>query len=371
MNTIDNNYTYAFPAIRGLQAKKEYYVTMFPLKLVTKIFFNDLQELPPEYRAQRVINRSRLPEIARYIIDNPEDYVFSSLTASIDGDLKFIPFSQESQFSDLGNLIISMDSKFLINDGQHRRAAIEEAIQHRPELGNETISIVFFRDEGLRRSQQMFSDLNKHAVNTTKSIGILFDHRDPIRNLTLELIESIDLLRDFTDKEGNSIPKFSPKIFLLSNIYEANKLILSDFNKNEIESTEKEFIFKYWSLICNNIKEWQQVKNKQLNASALRDNYIHSYGITLESLGAIGNFLLKNGKHLLTEDFINKLNNINWSRQNLEDWKDRAIGPNGRITKNKQCVVLTANIIKKRLGLALTQEENIIESRFEQNKRRK
>ncbi|HEX9058906.1 MAG TPA: DNA sulfur modification protein DndB, partial [Clostridia bacterium] len=218
---------------------------------------------------------------------------------------------------------------------------------------------------------QMFSDLNKHAVNTTKSIGILFDHRDPIRNLTLELIESIDLLRDFTDKEGNSIPKFSPKIFLLSNIYEANKLILSDFNKNEIEGSEKEFIFKYWLLICKSMKEWQQVKNKQLTASALRDNYIHSYGITLESLGVIGNFILKNGKDLLTENLINKLNSINWSRQNLDDWKDRAIGPNGRITKNRQCVILTANVIKKKLGIELTQEENIIESRFEQNKRRK
>ncbi len=370
MSNLNSNYCYTFPAIRGVQAKKEYYVTMFPLKLVTKLFFNDLQELPPEYRAQRVINKTRVPEITKYIIDNPSDYVFSSLTASIDGPYEFHPFNDDIQFNDLGKLVISMDCKFLINDGQHRRSAIEEAIQQRPELGSETISIVFFRDEGLKRSQQMFSDLNKHAVNTTKSIGILFDHRDPIRNLTLGLIDKIELLRDFTDKESNSISKFSPKIFLLSNIYEANKLILSDFNKSEIEKDDQEFIIKYWALLCSNIKEWQYVKNKQLSAYELRNNYIHSHGIVLEAFGAIGNLLI-NQKQLLTQNLINRLNEINWSRQNLNDWKDRAIGPNGRITKNRYCVILTANIIKKQLGLELTAEELGIEAKFEQNKRRK
>jgi DNA sulfur modification protein DndB len=60
-----------------------------------------------------------------------------------------------------------MSSRFLINDGQHRRAAIEEALKVRPEFGDETISVVFFIDAGLENSQQMFADLNKHAVRPT------------------------------------------------------------------------------------------------------------------------------------------------------------------------------------------------------------
>ena len=61
-----------------------------------------------------------------------------------------------------------MDSIFLINDGQHRKAAIEAAMQEDDSLGKETISIVFFGDNGLERSQQMFTDLNKYAVKTSK-----------------------------------------------------------------------------------------------------------------------------------------------------------------------------------------------------------
>ncbi len=44
-------------------------------------------------------------------------------------------------------------------------AAIEEALKVRPELGDETLSVVFLHDAGLKRSQQMFADLNRHAIS--------------------------------------------------------------------------------------------------------------------------------------------------------------------------------------------------------------
>lgn len=45
--------------------------------------------------------------------------------------------------ADIGVLHVDMDSVFLINDGQHRKAAIEAAMQEDESLGKETISIVF------------------------------------------------------------------------------------------------------------------------------------------------------------------------------------------------------------------------------------
>jgi DNA sulfur modification protein DndB len=166
-----DSFSYVFSALKGMQAGREYYVGMCPLKLIPKIFLFDEDELPAELRAQRGINRSRVPEIARYLIENPNEYVFSSITASMDCEARFEPIGNKDSL--LGRLTIPMTARFIINDGQHRRAAIEAAIKERPELGDETISVVFFQDGGLRRSQQMFADLNKHAVRPTKSIGIL------------------------------------------------------------------------------------------------------------------------------------------------------------------------------------------------------
>ncbi len=64
-------YNYVFPALRGIQAGREFFVAMCPMKLVPKIFSFDGGDVPPELRAQRVLNKARIPEIARYLVSNP------------------------------------------------------------------------------------------------------------------------------------------------------------------------------------------------------------------------------------------------------------------------------------------------------------
>ena len=176
----------SFPAIRGIQAGREYFVAMCPLRLVPRMFMFDEEELTAELRAQRTLNKSRVPEIARYLIDNPDSYVFSALTATVDADFEFEPASHVAP--DVGTLRIPMEAQFIINDGQHRRAAIEQALRQTPDLGRETIAVVFFSDIGLRRSQQMFSDLNRYAIRPSTSISILYDHRDGGAELARRLV---------------------------------------------------------------------------------------------------------------------------------------------------------------------------------------
>src|SRR5262249_817891 len=164
---------YVFPAIRGIQAGREYYVSMAPLRLIPRIFLFDEDELKPELRAQRILNKARVPDIARYILGRPKTYTFSALTASIDGKVRFEPMGVEGTERSIGQLRIPMNARFVINDGQHRRAAIEAALRENPDLGDETIAVVFFLDVGLKRCQQMFADLNRYAIRPTTSLSIL------------------------------------------------------------------------------------------------------------------------------------------------------------------------------------------------------
>ena len=179
------NYCYKFPVVRGIQAGREYYIAMIPLKMIRRLFPDDNEYILPEYRAQRRVNEARIPVIAKYILENENSYVFSALAASIDGDFNFISNGDTG----LGMLEISLDAKFLLNDGQHRKAAIEQALLEKPELGEETISIVFYKDLGLKRSQQIFTDLNKHAVKTSNSIAELYDSRDELAVITRKVVE--------------------------------------------------------------------------------------------------------------------------------------------------------------------------------------
>ncbi|MBO3284820.1 DNA sulfur modification protein DndB [Paenibacillus sp. FSL M8-0228] len=357
------NFSYSFPALRGIQAGREFYTVMCPLRLIPRIFLFDEEEIPAVHRAQRLMNKSRIPDITNYILENPKDYIFSSLTASVDGELVFQEHS--SELKDIGYLSISLDSKFLINDGQHRRAAIEEALKIAPELGDETISVVFFHDLGLVRSQQMFSDLNRHAVNTTSSIGILYDHRDQMSLITKGVISEIPLLDRYTDREKVNLSKNSPKLFALNHIFNTNCRLLGKRKGETISEQEKEFVNEFWILLIATINEWQQVLRKKTSPRDLRANSIVAHGVFLEAIGIIGHYL-----YFYHPDewqkYIEKLKHIDWHRDNKEDWQGRAYSHTGRINKNNQTVQLTANLIKNKIGLPLTEQEQKIEDKFKE-----
>src|SRR5204862_6157632 len=115
----------------------------------------------------------------------------SALTASVDGVVQFEPLGPEEAERSLGRLRIPMSAKFVINDGQHRRAGIEAALRENPDLGDETIAVVFFLDRGLKRCQQMFADLNRYAVRPTRSLSVLYDHRDRHADLAKKLLQKV------------------------------------------------------------------------------------------------------------------------------------------------------------------------------------
>lgn len=362
---MDTSFCYNFPALRGIQAGKEYFIAMCPMKLIPRIFLFDEEEIPPEYRAQRILNKSRVPEITNYMLENAKEYVFSSLTASVDGELMFYPYSDNSQFKDIGKLTISLDSKFLINDGQHRRAAIEEALKISPELGEESISVVFYHDLGLKKSQQMFADLNRHAVNTTSSIGILYDHRDQLAMITKDLVNDIPLLDRYTDRERVSLSKNSPKLFSLNNIFNTNCKLLGKKKGELISDQEKTFISEFWKYLTNSIGEWNLVFKKELIPRDLRVNFVVGHGVFLEAIGLVGHYLYEN-QPTDWNDYISNLTFIDWSRNNSKDWLGRAYGQTGRINKTNETIQLTANLIKKKLNLPLLENEIIMEEKMKE-----
>ncbi len=355
-------YNYQFIALRGVQASREYYVAMCPLKLIPKIFLFDEEEIPAELRAQRVLNRNRIPDISKYIINNSDEYVFSSITASIDGDVSFEPLENHNYGRNAGILTVSMTSRFLINDGQHRRAAIEEALRARPELGDETISVVFFLDVGLERSQQIFADLNKHAVRPTRSIGILYDRRDPFARLSVKLLSVVPIFKGLTETEKTTISNRSTKLFTLSAVYQATQSLLNKKKGDEVHDGDFDLACQYWSELGRSIPEWRLIIGNQISASELRTEYVHSHGVTLHALGLVGRSLID----LFPDHWqqkIQEFEQIDWLRTNSL-WEGRAM-VRGRMSKAGDSVILTSNAIKQLLEIELDAHETTIEENFQ------
>ena len=366
---IDAGFANDLPALRGVQAGREYFVTMCPLKIVTNLLKVNEDDISPELRAQRVINKSRVPALSQYIVENRDSYLFSSLTASVDGDAEFTPISKSANGQKMGVLRVSMESKWLINDGQHRRAAIDLALKDDPSLGNESISIVIFIDRGLKRSQQMFADLNRFAVRPTKSLGILYDHRDPVSKLCQDLTKEVRVFRGKVEKAKSTISNRSQKLFTLSGIYQATRRLIGIEEGAEVPSEGKELVVRFWNAVGKNMPDWINAVKKEVSPKELRTDYVHAHGIALQALAIAGAALIAAHPNDW-EKRLAKIKTIDWARENSELWEGRAmIG--GQINKSLNCQLLTANVIKKHLKLPLNSREQEAEDKYAKGKGKK
>lgn len=357
----ETGYCHTFPAVRGVQAGRPCYVAMCPMRIIPKLFKFDEDEVPPELRAQRTLNRARVPEISSYLIENPSNYTLSSLTASVDAMVSFEPMADTGYGQNIGTLSIPMDAQILINDGQHRRAAIEEAIKENSEIGHDNISVLFFIDEGLARSQQMFADLNKHSVRPSDSISTLYDLRDTISELGRHIQKNVHAFSRLTEMEKSSISNRSTKLFTLSSIKNASKALLQKGRRDVVTKAEKDVAVDFWNEVSANMPDWQMALNKEIVTSDLREQYIHAHAVMLQAMGQIGADVLSKSENARKRT-LKKLKTIDWARAN-HDWEGRAM-VQGRISKARVNVLLTGNYIKKNLGIKLNQIEEEAERAF-------
>ncbi len=346
-----NTFCYSFPAVRGQQAGRPFYIATCPLRTIPKIFIFDEEEVPPELRAQRELNKQRIPAITRYLVDNPQDYIFSALTASVDKGVSFEPTDGNS---DMGMLHVQMDSNILINDGQHRRQAIAEALKEKPELGQDNIAVVFFIDEELKRSQQMFVDLNKNAIKPSSSLNVLYDHRDSCSAIARHLSSKIKPFVGYTEMERSSIAPKSPKLFTLSGIKHATRALVGKGTKDTFDENDDAIATNFWKTLNKYISEWQLVQNKEISPSQMRQEYIHAHGIGLHALGVAGHQLLEDYPDNW-EEKLPVLTKLDWRKANPV-WNNRALH-NGKLSKSSTNIKLTANVIKRELGLVLSEDE--------------
>lgn len=351
-----------FAAIRGVQAGSAYYVVMVPIKSLPLLFKFDDEAVPADLRAQRVLNKSRVPQIADYIITNPDEYILSSLCGSVDGEMAFESAASEGSMRSVGQLRISLDATILINDGQHRRAALVQALRERPTLASESISVVLFADKGLRRAQQMFADLNIHAVRPNSSIKLLYDHRDGLAGLTRELVQKIPLFRDFTCFDSASISNRSVKLFTFSALHQATAALLGKGRNAQVSEADLSLAVRFWEGVILAMPDWQRVGTRAVAAAELRQDYIHAHGVGVQAIAIAGAQLVAE----YPDDWESKLSAlgaIDWSRANHRLWDGRAI-VTGKVNRSKNSIVLVSNVVVRALGLELGEAARKIEDLY-------
>jgi DNA sulfur modification protein DndB len=331
---INDEHAIQLPAIRGIQANREYYVVMCPLRIVASLFHSDADDIPPELRAQRALNRGRIPQLARYVIENPDTYVFSSLAASVDAEMNFVPSTKDGVGRNAGLLGIPTGSRVLINDGQHRLAGIREAIKRNVKIGDESISIVVYADAGLTKSQQMFADLNRYAVRPTRSLNILYDRRDPLAILACDLADSVPVFHGMTRLDKNTISNRERKLFTLNSIYHATERLLMKPGRESISEAERQVSRDFWSEVGKQMPDWLAAAEGKANPYELRKTRVHAHGIALLAIGTAGHTLLSQYPKRWKQHLA-KLAGLDWSKSNPM-WEGRALSRSQQTSSEKR-----------------------------------
>ena len=335
-----------FPATRGIQAGREFYVIMCDFATISNYFkFGSDYGIPPHMRAQRRIQSTRVPRIASYILNNPNSYVFSAITVSVDKRVRFEPTPPNDSESKIGTLKIPSNAKILVNDGQHRCAAIRSACEDEARVGTERIAVVVFEDRGLERSQQMFADLNKHAVKPTRSLGLLYDHRDTFARFIVTLVNDVDIFYGRTEMERTNISNRSTTFVTLNGVADATRYLLRLKTKS-ISAEKQKLAVEYWSRVSANIPEWNLLLQRKIKPYDLRKTYVHAHTNTLNALGLVG--------HVLTQrndwrERLKGLQKIDW-RKSSPIWQNKVV-MDGKMLKNRLGIKRAANMILENLGV--------------------
>lgn len=366
--------TFSFPAVKGIQAGSEYYTAQVPFKYLVKLFRFDDEAVPPEARAQRNLNERHAQDIADYILENRHEFVLPAITASVSAEMAFEGLQVSGAGSRVGVLHIPLDATLLINDGQHRRRGIELALKSLPMLCDETIAVTLFFDHGLKRSQQMFADINANAKKPSSSLSALYDQRDPFNGFCLHLLEQLPDIRRRIEFESGSVGAKSFKLWslvsfkkfvtLLTGVSKGNITDYDEAYRKDITTAVKTFFEKARA----HVPMWDLMLAGTVSAQEMREQYVVAHAVFFEALGLYGapmveSEVVRGRKEGVDRyDAMKLLESLNPDRT-AQVWEGRCVVA-GRMQKTADGVKGTAAILMSQSNLVLPPSVAEVESRL-------
>ena len=121
----------------------------------------------------------------------------------------------------------------------------------------------------LKRCQQTFADLNRYAIRPSRSLSILYDHRDETSQLAKALIAKSPVFRDVVELEKTALSARSRRLFTLSAIYHATDDLLRGL---ELEDPKEmaELALAFWEEVAKHMGEWERVRRGDVTAGEVR-----------------------------------------------------------------------------------------------------
>lgn len=359
------SYKIEFPAVKGEQAGRAYYMATVPFSVLGRLLQLDTAGGVLE-RSQREVNETRANKVKKYILENPTAYIIPSLTGVINvddiADIEFISPVNE-QFKAVGTLSVPMDATIKLFDGQHRATGIIQSIKDNSSLKNELVPIMLFTNMSLEERQQAFSDINGTAAKPQQSLSDSYNSRDSLPMLAKHIAMNCSVFNGLIEYERNSITEKSDKLFPIKTIKDASQKFLGITKVDVITEEQKELCVKLWKQIGKELN-WSidDITSIGLDVKQIRTDTIKTHTIMINALALAVSCVIKSID--FDEIDFSKLQMLDFKRDS-SDFLDRCVdSKNGSMITNSTALKLTANKVIVCLGGTLNDEQIAIEDKY-------
>jgi DNA sulfur modification protein DndB len=359
-----------FPALKGKMGEMEYALVMMKLgELVKHISYaEDVQDwaggIPSEFKKQRKLNMSRIVnEMVPYLTATP-DHFYGAITAELErpGDpLNRLLFEPASGQETMGTLTLDGSEQVMALDGQHRLKSIELGIKSHPDLARESIAVILVPGKGYKKSQQLFTDLNRYAKQPSKTLNLLFEHREFFAVVAKEVANTARTFADRVNLETNSLGQKAKHHITLGVLYEVVLALLdghygdSEKSPQKIDEATKLVTHIYDNVVQPTLPEFANMLAGQLSPYDLRCKYIFGHSVGQQAI-ARG---IRAARDELGDAWESRIRDsftrIDW-RLTSPSWEGSAV-QGGAIGSRRQNIDQTTTVLRLLLGLTVPQQE--------------
>lgn len=233
------------PSLKARMGDWSYYIAFMCMKDIAERV-EMAEDIHPSNKLRELIQRKitdRSKEISDYLITQKQRFFNSIILGIYGGEPQWYELSvKHNKYLDsfptklegsLGFLSLRGDEKLFAIDGQHRVAAIKEAVNKNQSLNDEEVSVIFVghkKDQrGLERTRRLFTTLNRYAKPVSTMEIIALDEDDASAIITRDLIDNYPLFSKdiILTKKGKSIPSSNRKsLTTIVTLYEILNAIL-------------------------------------------------------------------------------------------------------------------------------------------------
>lgn len=357
------------PAIKARMGDLDFYVSVVTLGEAARMveYVEDVDdwtsETPPELKLQRKLNMQRVErEMVPYLLSNG-DHFYSALTVEIRpapydenaGQVDFKPKDLFPGVLEFGMLTLDGTETLYALDGQHRLKSIELSLRQNPRLAREHIALILVPYKSTVRSQTLFSDLNRYAKAPSKSISLLFTHREGLARITKVIAYEVPLLRDRVNMESTSLSSKSRHFITLSTLYEMTKVLTGDLeiSKDEEAKVVRD-VARIWTTLTDVIPEWRLVAAGKEHPAYLRQRYLNMHGVGQQAIATAVAAARRSSKQSWKKA-ADRLRKVDWRLTNRE-WDGVALH-GGRVNNTATSIQMLASLLVRKMGLPAGQGE--------------